>query len=166
MMCTQMGYMPLPLLVHYQPFLINKHAADTIISPEHILNNNHWFASWQQEGHKVTSSSTAGHLGSLSFFDSAGSLLLSLQLHQQDGLYCCSHTALVPGVSESVGAHAYHATTEIQHLTQPNRKPTTRAQQLTSKLWALQMGHCGHHQLSLLPKCVDGTPTAFLPHPF
>jgi hypothetical protein len=28
------------------------------------------------------------------------------------------------------------------------------------------MGHCGHHQLSLLPKCVDGTPTAFLPHPF
>jgi hypothetical protein len=28
------------------------------------------------------------------------------------------------------------------------------------------MGHCGHRQLSLLPKCVDGTPMVFLPHPF
>jgi hypothetical protein len=34
------------------------------------------------------------------------------------------------------------------------------------ELWALQMGHCGHGQLSLLPKCVDGTPTVLLPHPF
>jgi hypothetical protein len=51
--CTQKGYMPIPLLnrtLHYQPFLINQHAADTIMSPEHILNNNHQFASWQQEG--------------------------------------------------------------------------------------------------------------------
>jgi hypothetical protein len=73
-----MGYMPLPLLdgmMHYQPFLINKHTADTIMPPKYILNNNHWFASWQQEGHKVTSGLTAGHPGSLSFFDSAGSLL-------------------------------------------------------------------------------------------
>jgi hypothetical protein len=112
------------------------------------------------------SGSTAGHPGSLSFFDSAGILLLSLQLHQQDGWYYCSHTALVPGVSKSAGAHAYCVTTEIQHSTQPYHKPTTHAQQLTSKLWALRMGHCGHHQLCLLPKCVDGTPTAFLPHPF
>jgi hypothetical protein len=129
-MCTQMGYMPLSLFdgtMHYQPFLINKHAADTIISLEHILNNNHWFASWQQEAHKVMSGLTARHPGSLSFFDSAGILLLSLYLHQQDGVYYCSHTALVPGVSKSAGAHAYHVTTEIQHLTQPNRKPTTRA---------------------------------------
>jgi hypothetical protein len=44
LMCTQKGYMPIPLLnrtLHYQPFLINQHAADTIMSPEHILNNKH-----------------------------------------------------------------------------------------------------------------------------
>jgi hypothetical protein len=28
------------------------------------------------------------------------------------------------------------------------------------------MGHCCHGQLSLQPKCVDGTPAVFMPHPF
>jgi hypothetical protein len=39
-------------------------------------------------------------------------------------------------------------------------------QQLTLELWVLRMGHCGHGQLSLLPKCVDGTPAVFVPYPF
>jgi hypothetical protein len=39
-------------------------------------------------------------------------------------------------------------------------------QQLTLELWVLRMGHCGHGQLSLLPKCVDGTPAVFVLHPF
>jgi hypothetical protein len=163
--------MPLPLLdgtIHYQPFLINQHAADTIMSPEHILNNNNRFASWQQEGRKISSGLTTSHPGSLSFFDFAGTLLLSLPPHQQDGLYYCSHTALLPGDGEPAGIQAYQLsmTLDAWHSNQPYHKPTTHAQQLTSKLWALQMGHCGHRQLILLPKCVDGTPTVFLPHPF
>ncbi len=171
MMCTQKGYMPYPLLdgtIHYQPFLINQHAADTIMSPKHILNNNHQFASWQQEGRKIPSGSTTSHPGSLFFFDSVSTLLLSLPLHQQDGLYYCSHTALLPGNGEPARIQAYRISTtpDAQHLTQPNREPTRHVQQLTSELWALQMGHCGHGQLSLLPKCMDGTPKMFLPHPF
>jgi hypothetical protein len=39
-------------------------------------------------------------------------------------------------------------------------------QQLMSELCALRMGHCGHGQLSLLPKCIDGTPAVFVLHPF
>jgi hypothetical protein len=38
-------------------------------------------------------------------------------------------------------------------------------QQLMLELWALGMGHCGHGQLSLLPKCVDSTPAVFVPNP-
>jgi hypothetical protein len=34
------------------------------------------------------------------------------------------------------------------------------------ELWALCIGHWGHGQLSLLPKCVDGTPAVSVPHPF
>jgi hypothetical protein len=45
-------------------------------------------------------------------------------------------------------------------------KPVTRAQQLSSELWALHMGHCGNYQLQMLPKCVDGTPEVFVTHPF
>ncbi len=29
--------------IHYQPFLVNRHATNTIISPENVLNNNHRF---------------------------------------------------------------------------------------------------------------------------
>ncbi len=99
LMCTQKGYMPIPLrdgTLHYQLCLINQHVADTIMSPEHILNKNHQFAFLQQEGQKVQTRSTTPNPGSLSFFDSASALLLPLPLQRQEGLYYCSHIVLIP----------------------------------------------------------------------
>ncbi len=77
------------------------------MSLEHILNKNHQFSFLQQEGQKVPTGSTTPNPGSLSFFDSAGTLLLSLPLHQQEGLYYCSHIALIPCYGELEGAQAY-----------------------------------------------------------
>jgi hypothetical protein len=45
-LCTHKGFLPMALLdgtIHYQPFLVNHHATNTIISPENVLNNNHRF---------------------------------------------------------------------------------------------------------------------------
>jgi hypothetical protein len=152
--------------MHYQPFLINMHAADTIISSEQILQHNHRFALWQQEGHKVSSASTSGQPGSLTFFALDGTPLLFFPLERKASLYCSSPTTLIPRTSASMGALAHTVTaaaTPSRHI--PHR-PVARAQQLLSELWALPMGHCNDSQLQMLPKCVDGTPTVFTTHPF
>ncbi len=41
--CRQQGYLPIPLLdgtFHYQPFLINPNATDTILSPAHVMKSS------------------------------------------------------------------------------------------------------------------------------
>jgi hypothetical protein len=97
--CTHKGFMPIPLLngsAHYQPFLINPHASDTIISPENIINNNHTFHCWCQEDHKLSLNEKCQYPGLLSFYRSDGTLLLSLLLRRQQGLYYCLNTSFLP----------------------------------------------------------------------
>jgi hypothetical protein len=68
--CTHKGFMPMPLFdgsIHYQPFLVHPDAANTIISPENIINNNHKFYHWCQEERKVSVGKTCSHPGCLSF---------------------------------------------------------------------------------------------------
>ncbi len=48
----------------------------------------------------------------------------------------------------------------------PPQPFTTHGQQLISKLWALNLGHCNAWQLDHIPYHADGTPSSFLPHPF
>jgi hypothetical protein len=55
-LCTHKGFLPMALLdgsIHYQPFLVNRNATDTIISPENVLNNNHRFHWWTQARRKL-----------------------------------------------------------------------------------------------------------------
>ena len=57
--------------IHYQPFLVNRHATNTIISPENVLNNNHCFHQWTQASYKLPAGGRNYLPGDLSFYDSA-----------------------------------------------------------------------------------------------
>lgn len=84
--CNLMGYLPMVRtdgLEHLQPFLINKAATDTIVSPESILHASTDFHSWHQVGYKN------GPSGRLEFRDKEGKILLDLRLEKQNGLYYC-----------------------------------------------------------------------------
>jgi hypothetical protein len=81
--CMHKGFLLTPLLdssVNYQPFLVYPDAMDTFLSPEHIINNNHKFACWCQEGSKMGLRNSRPHLGCLSFYGHNSNLLLSLPL--------------------------------------------------------------------------------------
>ncbi len=45
-------------------------------------------------------------------------------------------------------------------------RPTNRARQLKSELWAARLGHCGEDQLKRLAQHADRLPTSFEFHPF
>jgi hypothetical protein len=97
-LCTHKGFLPIALLngsIHYQPFLVNRHATNTIISPENLLNNNHPFHRWTQAGCKLPAGGCNYSPGDLSFYDSASQLLLSLPLQRQQGLYYCLNTTFL-----------------------------------------------------------------------
>jgi hypothetical protein len=69
--CMHKGFLPMTRLdssMHYQPFLVCLDATDTILSPEHIINNNHTFSCWCQEGSKVGLGDSRAHPGCLSFY--------------------------------------------------------------------------------------------------
>ena len=79
--CTRMGYLLMTRedgLLHHQPFLVNKHASETIMSPEAIMQSCPDFASYRQEGFKDDSP------GVLAFCDSSRRLLLKLKLPQKE----------------------------------------------------------------------------------
>ena len=53
--CSHMGYLPMTRedgFLHHQPFLVNRYASDTIMSPEAIMQSSPDFASYSQEGFK------------------------------------------------------------------------------------------------------------------
>ena len=84
--CSCMGYLPMTQedgLLHHQPFLVNKHASDTIMSPEAIMQSCLDFASYCWEGFNDNSP------GVLAFYNSSRTLLLRLVLHKKNGLYYC-----------------------------------------------------------------------------
>ena len=92
--CTKQGYLPIPLLdgsYHYQPFLYNAHATETILSPAHVMWSSPSIASWCQSGSKDPSA-----VDTLTFMDSAGNNLLVLPLTSRNGLQYCTNDSTSP----------------------------------------------------------------------
>jgi hypothetical protein len=138
--CTHKGFLPMPLLdssIHYQPFLVCLDATDTILSLEHIINNNHKLARWCQEGSKAGLKNSCPHPGCLSFYGHYSNLLLLLPLTKNQGLYYCSKTIFIPGSSyHSPATHRVSTTVEPQHDTKhyPVKMPTSCRKQLLLEL--------------------------------
>jgi hypothetical protein len=114
--CTHNGFLPMPLRdssTHYQPFLVCLDATDMILSPEHIINNNHKFTHWCQEGSRACLRNSCPHPGCLSFYGHDSNLLLSLHLTKNQGLYYCSNTIFIPdSPNHSPATHRLFTTIE------------------------------------------------------
>jgi hypothetical protein len=116
--CKHKGFLPMPLMdssIHYHPFLVCLDATDTILSPEHIINNNHMFAHWHQEGSKAGIRNSRPHPGCLSFYGQDSNLLFLLPLTKNQGLYYCSNTIFIPNSSHHSPA-AYRVSTVMISL--------------------------------------------------
>ena len=53
--CKKRGLLPIPMLygtIHYQPCFYNKHASETIISPQAIIASSEILEEWVQVGRK------------------------------------------------------------------------------------------------------------------
>ena len=91
-LCTQQGFLPIPLCdgsYHYQPFLVNPHTTDTILSPAHVMGTCDKISGWHQTGSKSQDSGNT-----LTFVDCNGQVLLMLPLSTHNGLQYCSKDAL------------------------------------------------------------------------
>ncbi len=76
--CAQQGFLPIPLCdgtLHHQPFLINPHAMETILSPTHVMRSCDRIHAWCQAGTKDSSTTNT-----LTFMDSTNTPLLILPL--------------------------------------------------------------------------------------
>ena len=72
--CSRMGYLPMRRIdrgVHHQPFLINDHATDSIMSPEAIMQFCKDVVHWRQEGF------IGSEPGTLKFYGKTETLLSS-----------------------------------------------------------------------------------------
>jgi hypothetical protein len=151
--CTKQGYLPIPLLdgsYHYQPFLFNPNATDTILSPAHVMWSSPSISSWQQSGSKDPSI-----LDTLSFKDDNGNDLLVLPLTTHNGLqYCTNEPSTQPTFRSTLtySAAAVNAGSAARRV-------------LESELWAARLGYCDEWQLKQIPLHADGTPPKFFPHP-
>ena len=154
-LCTRRGLLPIPLLdgtYHYQPFLVNANASDTILSPAHVMWSSNRIKKWQQSGSKDPSV-----VDTLSFMDADGNDLLVLPLTSHNGLQYCSHdTSTAPSpVVRSTIMYSVCATS-----------PSTHSKRvLDAELWAARLGYCSEWQLTKIPLHADGTPPKFFPHP-
>lgn len=161
-LCSQQGYLPLPFLdgtFHYQPFLINPQATDTILSPTHVMKSSNKIFGWSQSGSKHSSSND-----SLTFTDESGSALLILPLTSYNGLQYCSHTPCDSTPTTSIVRATITYDSAADDLPQPTSTIGLR-RVLESELWAARLGFCSHWQLTQIPKHATGTPPKFFPHP-
>lgn len=157
-LCTKQGFLPIPLLdgtYHYQPFLVNDYATDTILSPIHIMKCSDKIRAWSQSGSKDNPT-----LNNLVFTGRDGQPLLLLPLTSFNGLQYCSHTS-TPVVcstityphdnpdSGSSGAHSPHGIRRV----------------FDTELWSARLGYSGNWQLREIPKHTSGSPAKFYPHP-
>jgi hypothetical protein len=131
LLCTHIGSLSMPLLdssINYQPFLVCLDAMNTILSQEHIINNNHKFAHWCQEGSKMGLGNSRPNPGCLSLYGHNSNLLVLLQLTKNQGLYYCLNTTFLPNSSHhSSTAHKVSTIVEPCHDTKryPLKSPTS-----------------------------------------
>ena len=155
-LCTRRGFLPIPLLdgsYHYQPFLVNPNASDTILSPAHVMWTSDRIKKWCQSGSKDPLA-----VDTLSFMNADGNDLLVLPLTTHNGLQYCSHDpppSPTPVVRSTIMYSACSTST--------SSTPSKRA--LEAELWAARLGFCSEWQLAKIPLHADGTPTKFYPHP-
>jgi hypothetical protein len=150
--CTKQGYLPIPLLdgsYHYQPFLYNPNATETILSPAHVMWSSPSISTWRQSGSKDPTV-----IDTLSFLDSNGNDLLVLPLTTHNGLQYCSNAAPPIAMRSTLTYSAASVSA-----------PTSARRILESELWAARLGYCSEWQLTKIPLHADGTPSKFYPHP-
>ena len=86
--CTARGKFPLQLddsLIYWQDCYYSKHAVETIISPQAIVDSSNVFHSWQQTGFRI-GNPTPGRIR----FDSHDGLVgMSMTLVYHEGLHYC-----------------------------------------------------------------------------
>ena len=85
--CTSMGYRSFTRTdgsLHMQPFLIHPSASDIIMSPSSVLSASPDMVTWVQTGH------WDNQPGSIVFKNAEGTIILSLDLEKQNGLYYSS----------------------------------------------------------------------------
>jgi hypothetical protein len=165
--CHRKGDLPIPLLngtFHYQPFLLNEHATDTILSPIHIMKSSDKFRARSQSGDKDDPTKNR-----LIFRGVDGQPLLDLPLTARNGLQYCSHSP-TPAVCSSIIYGAHQASTSgPAQTTAPTPDTTVDAAGvqcvLEAELWSACLGYCGEWQLKVTPQHSLGTPTKFYPHP-
>ena len=151
--CTKQGYLPIPLLdgsYHYQPFLYNPNATDTILSPAHVMWSSPSICSWHQSGSKDSSVTDT-----LSFLDSDGNDLLVLPLTTHNGLQYCTNA---PTPHAAMRSTITYSAATVSAASAARRV-------LESELWAARLGYCSEWQLAKIPLHADGTPSKFFPHP-
>ena len=149
--------------LHRQPFLVNEHATDMIMSPDAILSSSPDFMGWRQTGYKDSQP------GSLQFFDENDTPLLVLDLVKRNGLYYCPVSSLAiksDNMQSPAAVHRLASSNDTPRRSLATRKPVSKADLLESELWAARLGFCGESQLDALPGNVEGIPTQFQHHPF
>ena len=152
-LCTKQGFLPIPLLngtYHYQPFLFNPHASETILSPAHVMWSSSCIAKWNQSGSKDPEC-----MDTLTFMDAANNPLLVLPLTTHNGLQYCTHDKPTTPTIHSVITYSASTTSPL----------VGSRRVLDSELWAARLGFCSEWQLLKIPLHADGTPTKFFPHP-
>lgn len=155
-LCTKQGFLPIPLLngtFHYQPFLFNPHATETILSPAHVMWSSSCIAKWNQSGSKDPQC-----VDSLTFTDDADNSLLVLPLTTRNGLQYCTHDKPPTNAVHSI--ITYSASVPSPH--------TGQRWILNSELWAACLVFCSEWQLQKIPLHAEGTPSEIfsLPPPF
>jgi hypothetical protein len=174
--CTARGRLPIQLddgLVFWQLCYYSKNMIETIISPQLIVNSSDVFCSWQQTGYRDGD----GTPGSIRFDSHDGCVSMQMTLWMKDGLYYCPtdiytvHDA--PAIWCSPAAHQLTMPLDnvVSPVAPPHQRrsrfvPITKAKQMESEVWLLQLGSPGVCQLDLLPGCVTGIPSEFWYHPF
>jgi hypothetical protein len=162
-LCTKQGYLPIPLVdgsVHYQPFLINENATDTIISPEHVMQSSTHIATWRQTRSKLSSASNC-----LTFLDYDSRPVLILPLHTTNGLQYCSNESFRHAARLSLPI--VHTVRLASTTSEPSPSTSTPGPRriFDAELWAARLGFCSKWQLSTIPLHSTGTPHKFYPHP-
>jgi hypothetical protein len=140
---------------------IAKNEVETIISPQAILASSEVFASWTQTGFKD------GRPGQIRLNSHDRLVTMKLDLEYCDGLYYCLMDVLTV---DRPPVHRNPTTAAYQHDVPPtpttNHRPscsslTTKSKQIESKVWILQLGSPGIHQLDVFPGNVTGLPFWF-----
>jgi hypothetical protein len=178
--CTKCSYLPLTLLdgtIYWHLCYYCANVVETIISPQAVLATSDVFTLWTQTGY------CNGHLGCIRFNSVDGCLTMKLTLEYQDGLYYCPSNIFTvapsaPNTAMHIPAHnltnppdptihCIATRNPASVLLKPTRyTPMSKGKQLESKLWLLQLGSPGVHQLDSLPGNATGIPSVFEHHPF